>query len=218
MGLQNNNIQKIEALDHLWSLEKLYLGGNRIQVVEGLANLERLEELHVENQRIPRGESLLFDPRSMIGLKKCLRTLNTSGNNITSLNGISTLSELTSLNLSNNNIEKFRSLEEVLRSCHNIRQLEILGNPITKLRKFRERIVVLTPNLVSLNNRDINALERQFLINWKSSRKQSKGPSRRCGGGVGRAEDVGMTGQYTTSTGALVGFFVGLLLELEGFF
>ncbi len=45
-----------------------FLGGNSITVVEGLDELKSLKELHVEGQKLPRGEKLVFDPRSISSL------------------------------------------------------------------------------------------------------------------------------------------------------
>ena len=45
-----------------------YLGGNAITVLEGVEHLECLQELHLENQKLPKGEKMLFDPRSLMSL------------------------------------------------------------------------------------------------------------------------------------------------------
>ncbi|XP_058495249.1 protein phosphatase 1 regulatory subunit 42 isoform X2 [Solea solea] len=66
--MQNNNITRVENLSNLQMLSKLYLGGNRITVVEGLEQLSELQELHLENQRLAPGETLLFDPRTLLSL------------------------------------------------------------------------------------------------------------------------------------------------------
>lgn len=64
--LQSNKIKKIENLYTLAKLRKLYLGNNEISVIEGLEGLQKLEELHVEKQNLSKGDSLCFDPRSII--------------------------------------------------------------------------------------------------------------------------------------------------------
>lgn len=66
--LQRNKIQKIENLHALGKLRKLYLGYNEISVIEGLEGLQMLEELHVEKQHLRSGDSLCFDPRSIISV------------------------------------------------------------------------------------------------------------------------------------------------------
>lgn len=49
-------------------MQTLYLGYNKILVVEGLENLKNLTVLQIENQKLPFGESLYFDPRSILAL------------------------------------------------------------------------------------------------------------------------------------------------------
>lgn len=66
--MQNNRIKKIENLDKLVRLRKLYLGHNEISVVENLENNRELEELHLEKQDIAKSDSLCFDPRTSYSL------------------------------------------------------------------------------------------------------------------------------------------------------
>ncbi|XP_050573497.1 protein phosphatase 1 regulatory subunit 42-like isoform X2 [Bombus affinis] len=76
--LQHNKISKIENLNFLEKLQTLYLGYNKILVVEGLECLKNLTILQVENQKLSVGESLCFDPRSILTLSGCLKVLNIS--------------------------------------------------------------------------------------------------------------------------------------------
>ena len=46
-----------------------YLGYNNLSVIEGLQSLVHLVELNVEYQRLPPGEKLLFEPRTLLGLR-----------------------------------------------------------------------------------------------------------------------------------------------------
>lgn len=66
--LQRNKIKKIENLQTLKKLRKLYLGYNEISVLEGLESLQMLEELHIEKQNLRSGDSLCFDPRSIMSV------------------------------------------------------------------------------------------------------------------------------------------------------
>lgn len=66
--MQHNKIRKLENLDCLQNLRKLYMGYNCISVIEGLENIENLIELHVENQFLTLGETLCFEPRSAVTL------------------------------------------------------------------------------------------------------------------------------------------------------
>uniref|UniRef100_A0A671KJW5 Protein phosphatase 1, regulatory subunit 42 n=1 Tax=Sinocyclocheilus anshuiensis TaxID=1608454 RepID=A0A671KJW5_9TELE len=95
--MQNNNISCIENLSSLHKLSKLFLGGNSITVVEGLDELKSLKELHVEGQKLPRGEKLVFDPRSISSLSETLCILNISKNNIDEIWDLAPLRKLTHL-------------------------------------------------------------------------------------------------------------------------
>lgn len=52
----------------VYHMKYRYLNGNAITVVEGLEALRNLTELHVAYQHLPRGEKLLFDPRTIKAL------------------------------------------------------------------------------------------------------------------------------------------------------
>lgn len=60
--LQNNQIQRIEGLESLASLQKLYLEDNEISCVENLQNCTALQELHLSRQRLPGDLELSFHP------------------------------------------------------------------------------------------------------------------------------------------------------------
>ena len=60
--MQRNQIQKIEGLDSLAKLQKLYLEDNEIGCVENLQSCTALQELHLSRQRLPGGLQLAFDP------------------------------------------------------------------------------------------------------------------------------------------------------------
>ncbi|XP_053914979.1 protein phosphatase 1 regulatory subunit 42 isoform X1 [Cuculus canorus] len=175
--LQNNCISRIENLSSLKNLEKLYLGGNCITVVEGLDKSEEIRELHIESQHLPRGEKLLFDPRTLRSLAKSLSVLNISNNNIDELEELAVLENLTYLRAVDNQLQDVEDLEVVLNKWTKLRRMDITGNPICRKPKYRDRIVVQSQSLESLDGKEIKEMERQFLVNWKASkaaRKKSK--------------------------------------------
>ncbi|XP_009951436.1 PREDICTED: LOW QUALITY PROTEIN: protein phosphatase 1 regulatory subunit 42 [Leptosomus discolor] len=178
--LQNNCISCIENLSSLKNLEKLYLGGNCITVVEGLDKIEKIRELHIENQHLLLGEKLLFDPRSLRSLAKSLSVLNISNNNIDELEELAVLENLCYLRAIDNQLEHMKDLEVVLNKWTMLRRMDLTGNPICHKPKYRDRIVVQSQALESLDGKEIKEMERQFLMNWKASkaaRKQKKNPN-----------------------------------------
>ncbi|NXN24042.1 PPR42 phosphatase, partial [Nycticryphes semicollaris] len=175
--LQNNCITCIENLSSLKNLEKLYLGGNRITMVEGLDKLEEIRELHIESQHLPLGEKLLFDPRSLRSLAKSLSVLNISNNNIDELEELRVLENLSYLRAVDNQLQHMKDLEAALNKWTKLRRLDLAGNPICREPKYRDRIVVQSQTLESLDGKEIKEMERRFLVSWKASkaaRKQNK--------------------------------------------
>uniref|UniRef100_A0A3P8W5W9 Protein phosphatase 1, regulatory subunit 42 n=1 Tax=Cynoglossus semilaevis TaxID=244447 RepID=A0A3P8W5W9_CYNSE len=170
--MQNNDITRMENLSSLQMLSKLYLGGNRITVVEGLEQLTELKELHLENQRLAPGEKLLFDPSTLLALAKSLCVLNINRNNIDYIRDLAALKEL------HRYCEKhflvsiyFQELEDVLSHWPQLLQMDLRGNPVCKLSKYRDRLITACRSLEILDGREINELTRQFLINWKASKE-----------------------------------------------
>ncbi|CAH1254215.1 protein phosphatase 1 regulatory subunit 42-like isoform X6 [Branchiostoma lanceolatum] len=168
--LQNNLINKIENLSLLRRLEKLYLGNNEITVVEGLEKLENLKELHIENQRLPPGEKLLFDPRSIQALS-ALCVLNVSGNNLEDLQDFRCLGNLNQFMAADNQLEDMKELAQVLAGWVNLWRLELVGNPLCRKAKYRDRVIVMSGSLEVLDGKEINETARKFLLSWKANKE-----------------------------------------------
>ncbi|PFX27342.1 protein phosphatase 1 regulatory subunit 42-like [Stylophora pistillata] len=168
--LQKNEITKIEGLDNLRRLSKLYLGSNSITVVEGLEKLESLRELHIEKQNLPRGEKLLFEPRSLEALSKSLCVLNISENNMDSVEELRCLKNMTQFFTENNCLSDMKEFSRVLVSWPSLWRLELTGNPICNKKKYRDRVIVMSRSLVMLDGKEINETAKRFLMNWKASR------------------------------------------------
>ncbi|XP_068788674.1 protein phosphatase 1 regulatory subunit 42 [Struthio camelus] len=172
--LQNNCISCIENLSSLKHLEKLYLGGNCIAVVEGLDKLEEIRELRIESQHLPLGEKLLFDPRSLSSLAKSLSVLNISNNNIDELAELAVLENISYLAAVDNQLQDMKDLEVVLNKWTKLRSMDLRGNPLCHKPKYRDRIIVQSQTLESLDGKEIKEIERQFLMNWKASKGARK--------------------------------------------
>ncbi|XP_051826048.1 protein phosphatase 1 regulatory subunit 42 isoform X1 [Antechinus flavipes] len=172
--LQNNCISCIENLSSLKKLEKLYLGGNYIAVVESLEGLGELRELHVESQKLPLGEKLLFDPRTLQSLANSLSVLNISNNNIDEIKDLETLENLTQLIAVDNQLLHVKDLELLLNRLPKLWKMDLSGNPVCLKPKYRDRLIVMSNSLESLDGKEIKQIERQFLMNWKASKDARK--------------------------------------------
>ncbi|NXO39442.1 PPR42 phosphatase, partial [Locustella ochotensis] len=177
--LQNNQIASIENLSSLKKLEKLYLGGNYITIVEGLDKVGELKELHIENQHLPDGEKLLFDPVSLNSLAKSLSVLNISNNNIDELEELAVLENLSYLKAVDNQLKHMKDLEVVLKKWTKLRRLDLTGNPICQKPKYKDRIIVQSQTLEYLDGKEIQEMERRFIINWTASKAARKKSSER---------------------------------------
>ncbi|XP_055037421.2 protein phosphatase 1 regulatory subunit 42 [Misgurnus anguillicaudatus] len=172
--MQNNNISHIENISSLHNLSKLFLGGNSITVVEGLEELKSLKELHVEGQRLPHGEKLVFDPRSISSISESLCILNISKNNIDQIWDLAPLIKITHLFAADNQLQDLQELETVFSQWSQLRLLDLSGNPACHKPKYRDRLITACKILEDLDGKQINEMSRQFLINWKASRKAKK--------------------------------------------
>jgi len=194
--LQNNNIHRIENLVVLKRLNKLFLAGNEIYRVEGLIGLTQLEELYVENQRLLIGDQLTFEPESIQAVANTLQVLDVSGNSLTSLSYLEPLSQLAQLNASNNKLANITELVHLLgASWRKLRRLDLTLNPLTRLRRYRDRVIIMSTSLETLDGKEITDIERQFLRNWRAARtshpqRQIEAPPTDAGALVGGGESA----------------------------
>ncbi|XP_072307454.1 protein phosphatase 1 regulatory subunit 42 [Eucyclogobius newberryi] len=172
--MQNNNLTRIDHLSNLKKLTQLYLGGNQIAVVEGLNELTELKELHLENQRLAPGEKLLLDPMTLRALARSLCVLNISNNNIDDLRDLAVLNTLQNFSATDNRLDNIVELEEVLSKWPYLVHMNLSGNPVCKKHKYRDRLTIVCKRLVILDGKEIKALTRQFLINWKASKEANR--------------------------------------------
>ncbi|GLV36379.1 defective transmitter release [Carabus blaptoides fortunei] len=172
--LQKNKLKKIEGLSNLKQLKKLYLGCNEISVIEGLENLQNLEELHIEKQRLTKGESLCFDPRSIINLIETLHTLNISHNNLTTISDLETLKKLKFLDASHNKLTDVQEIAKVVHNWFYITELNFTGNPMSKQHRYRDTIIANTFRLVILDKKEINETTRSFIKRFEYEQSQNR--------------------------------------------
>lgn len=74
LSLYNNSLTKIEGLQSLSQLKRLYLEKNKIKRLEGLENCRFLEEINMSDQNIE--EAFTFDEYSVAAISLTLKTLD----------------------------------------------------------------------------------------------------------------------------------------------
>ena len=171
INLFNNLITKMDCFDECVNLQKLYLEGNRISRLEGLNNCTALFELYLGNQntRVP----FTFDEYSLAAISRSLQLLDLPKVHLVDAKPLYYLSNLMFLNLQGNDIFDFESsVQPVLMTVQGLSKLELQGNPVTKIPKYRDQVVLLTKYLSELDGKAIKANERAYLSKL-SQRKQS---------------------------------------------
>uniref|UniRef100_A0A1B6MRM7 Protein phosphatase 1 regulatory subunit 42 n=1 Tax=Graphocephala atropunctata TaxID=36148 RepID=A0A1B6MRM7_9HEMI len=172
--LQHNKIGKMENLNNIKQLRKLYLGYNCISVVEGLDAVTALEELHIENQQLLPGETIYFDPRTIKNLSNCLRILDISSNNVSSISDLKDLRAIEKLNARNNALSDLLAVCETICHWPRIEQLDFQSNKIAQAPKYRDKIISSTKHLRTLDSKDINDITRSFIHRFELVKEERR--------------------------------------------
>lgn len=158
--LYNKRITKLDgSLNGLENCEHLSLSTNMIDRLVPLAGCKKLKTLSIGRNTIRRLEKL-----DDIG--GTLEKLWCSYNQITSLDGLSKLTKLQELFISNNNISDWSELEKLAANTE-LRDILLVGNPICNdMSKEEYRIEVLrhmsaNKNLTKIDNNLILPAERE---------------------------------------------------------
>ncbi|GET85514.1 hypothetical protein, conserved [Leishmania tarentolae] len=160
--LSRNELQELTSLQPLRSLTRLNVSYNRISFVDGLPL--RLTQLNLAHNKL--------EHLDCVGQLVHLRELDVSFNRLTSLAGLHAriplevlraddnridctgdLKEMHSLriaSLSNNYVEDVDELLFV-STTPSLQLLNLVGNPVTRARNYRQMLAELQPSLVSLD-------------------------------------------------------------------
>ena len=158
LNLTNNQITDITPLSANTSLTTLNLKGNT-GIDGNRANYtgERLEALNKIGEILDRGGTINLDI-DKLGLFTNYTSLNLSNQNLTTLEQLDGLTQLTTLDISNNQItlEDTRS-QEILRSMQNLTTLNIVSNPIKDITVINDLkgLKSLTMYDISVNLKEI---------------------------------------------------------------
>ena len=88
-----------------------------------------------------------------------------------SLGEIGSLVNLELLDASRNSLNDMKEMSVMLKCWPHLVDLNLSGNPLCVKNKYRERIIVLAPNVKTLDGKEIQDMSRQFLQNWKLSKE-----------------------------------------------
>ncbi|KAM3133245.1 hypothetical protein pb186bvf_014673 [Paramecium bursaria] len=159
LNLQNNKL-RIAEIDQLPSLDKVYFDRNYFNKMPVLP--PRLQLVSISNQNT---QEFQFPDEAFEYCQFSLQHLICENSNVEYALSLGILQNLEILNLMNNKIKEFDDIEDSLPQLTSIREIDLRGNPITTVHKYRDRIVLLCKSIQCIDNKNILAHERQFLIN-----------------------------------------------------
>ncbi|XP_063003742.1 leucine-rich repeat-containing protein 9 [Elgaria multicarinata webbii] len=149
----NNNLTKIEGLDHCHKLEELILDGNCIAALDGVAKLSKLVRLSANSNHLTSLERNVFDNLTH------LHYLSLENNRITSLGGLQKAYALVELYISNNYVSSNQEIYQ-LKGLNNLVILDMYGNLIVwKQENYRLFVIFHIPSLKALDGVAVEATE-----------------------------------------------------------
>ncbi|XP_067144752.1 protein phosphatase 1 regulatory subunit 42-like [Centruroides vittatus] len=172
--LQNNYISKIENLENLKRLKKLYLNRNLITTVIGLNKQTELEELHLGNQNRDDENSLAFDYHSIQAVSYTLKILDICGNRVRRLNPLKSLISLEELYAEKNNIGEIHEISDTIKHWKRLKILYLTGNPVCKLYRYKDNVIISCPSLVTLDGKEITDVTRTFIQKMIEANSRAK--------------------------------------------
>ncbi|KAF5202049.1 Leucine-rich repeat (LRR) family protein [Thalictrum thalictroides] len=147
--LNDNQISSICKLDQLQELNTIVLSRNPIcNIRESLVKLKSITKLSLSNCQL---QSIGSSLSPLLNLKE----LRLAHNEIMTLpTELAHNSRLLNLDLGSNSITRYSELK-VLSSLHNLRNLNLHGNPVAEKDDIAKKIKKLVPNLQIFNSRPL---------------------------------------------------------------
>lgn len=192
LDLQDNDIAVMEGLGALTGLRRLSVARNCIAFVAGLEGCPRLEQLDVSGQRLASAAvEVEFDGATVGALAQSLTSLNCSQNGLTHVEHLACLDALRTLDISGNAVASLEAFADLLSPVsartgrpRALRSLDCTRNPCleggSNNHRARDRLVMMAPVLRSLNGKDIDPRQRDFLMRFEARKavpkKKKRGP------------------------------------------
>ena len=101
------------------------------------------------------------------------------------------MENLYSLDLQNNKISNLDDVSPFLSTIQWLCKLDLRGNPLAKMKKYRDQIIMIGLKIQSLDNKKVTENEREYLITLEMLKKGIKIPKKQKQFGMGANENVG---------------------------
>ncbi|XP_005112686.1 leucine-rich repeat and guanylate kinase domain-containing protein [Aplysia californica] len=177
VDLSWNKIEEMRDLSAHRNLEKLVLDNNTIPAVQGLEKCKRLKHLSISHNKIKKIQNLNDLPIQHLNLSnneirmienletlKYLREVNLSGNTIRSLSGLDHNVLLESVDVEDNEVIDIVEINHI-KNARNLRDLNLLRNPIQELPDYRLSILFRISRLTTLDRHHVKEQEKVAAIN-----------------------------------------------------
>lgn len=83
------------------------------------------------------------------------------------------------LDLRDNRIEELEVVSPFLSTIKYLRVLDLRGNPLAKIRKYRDQIVMIGLSIQTLDDKKVTEHERQYLLTLEMKKKGIKVPTKK---------------------------------------
>ena len=177
VDLSYNVIQEMRDLSEHHNLKKLVLDNNTIPLITGLHNCTRLKHLSIAHNKIKRIQNLDNLPIQHLNLSnneikkienmetlKYIRHINLSGNGIRSLAGLDSSILLQSVDVEGNEVIDIVEINHI-KNAKNLRELNLLRNPIQELPDYRLSILFRISRLTTLDRHPVKEQEKVAAVN-----------------------------------------------------
>ena len=93
-----------------------------------------------------------FDEETMRTLGNSLEILEAEKNHMKNINGLEFLLNIRILRIAHNSIENLESIDKQIYCMGNLKSLDLRGNPVAKINKFRDQIIMITNENFGMTN------------------------------------------------------------------
>eukprot|EP01017_Pseudomicrothorax_dubius_P006461 TRINITY_DN11840_c0_g1_i2.p1 TRINITY_DN11840_c0_g1~~TRINITY_DN11840_c0_g1_i2.p1 ORF type:complete len:395 (+),score=114.40 TRINITY_DN11840_c0_g1_i2:52-1236(+) len=156
LDVSNNQLKDFFGLQYcfLKDLKILKASKNELVKIEYLDNLKQLRELDVTKNKIRQ-----IEPNSFTNLIN-IKCLKVEENALKSFTNLLRLPKLHHIFANSNRINDFPDLERLL-DLPGLKELELIGNAVTRKPGYRQYLIKRIPSLLYLDGREITPEERE---------------------------------------------------------